>query len=101
LFPLGLPEEPAVFRAFVGLRDGSKSTGVEFVVELNGQVLARKMVLPGKWHDLEADLSPWRGQTVVLVLTTDSAGSYYFDWAHWGEPLLTAKPVPSPSPPPQ
>lgn len=91
LLPMGLPEESAVFRTKVGLRDGSKSTGVRFVVEVNGQTLADELVLPGAWHDLEVDLAHWRNRPIVLGLITDSAGSFYFDWAHWGQPRLEAK----------
>ncbi len=91
LLPMQLPPEPAVFRTGVGLRDGSKSTGVRFLVEVNGRQLASEMVVPGGWHDLEIDLTPWRDRSIVLSLITDSAGSYYFDWAHWGQPRLDTK----------
>ena len=91
LIPLALPIEPAVFRAKVGLRDGSKSTGVLFAVEANGKRIVEKLVQPGQWHDVVADLAAWRNGPVVLSLITDSAGSHYFDWAHWGEPRLELK----------
>lgn len=47
LLPMRLPSEPALFRTFVGLRDGSRSTGVRFVVEVNGRPLADQTVVPG------------------------------------------------------
>ncbi len=89
--PMTLPTRPAVLRASVGLRDGSQSTGVLFLVEVNGQEVARRRMLPGKREPLEADLSPWAGKPVVLSLVTDSAGPYNFDWAHWAEPKIEAK----------
>jgi len=87
-FPLALPEEPVEFRADVGLRDGSKSDGCLFIVEVTGQEVARKLVVPGKWHEVNADLAPWAGKTVVLSLVSDAVDTYYFDWACWGEPRL-------------
>ena len=92
LVPMVLPNEPAVFRAKIGLRDGSKSEGVLFIMEANGKRLVEELVLPGAWHDVEADLTTWRNQPVVLSLITDSLGSHYFDWAQWGEPRLEPKP---------
>jgi hypothetical protein len=86
--PVTLPTRPAVLRASVGIRDGSQSTGVLFLVQVNGQEVARRRMLPGKREPLEADLSPWAGKPVVLSLVTDSAGPYNFDWAHWTEPKI-------------
>jgi hypothetical protein len=86
--PMTLPDAPAEFRTFVGLRDGSTSQGVVFIVEVNGVELARKDVLPGAWHKLTCDLTLWSGKPVVLSLITDADGSYDCDWAHWGEPVL-------------
>jgi hypothetical protein len=91
LLPMRLPAESAVFRTSVGVRDGSRSTGVRFIVEANGRPLIEETILPGSWHDLQMDLSQWQGQPVVLTLITDSAGSHYFDWAHWGDPRLEAR----------
>lgn len=91
LMPMRLPPEAAVFRAKVGIRDGSKSTGVAFIIEVNGKPLAEERVVPGSWHDVELDLASWAGQPVVLSLITDSVGSFYFDWALWGEPRLELK----------
>ena len=88
LMPMQLPAQRIVFRAKLGLRDGSKSTGVRFILEINGRPLADEQVLPGRWHDLEVDLSDWKDQPIVLGMTTDSEGSFYFDWALWGEPRL-------------
>jgi tetratricopeptide (TPR) repeat protein len=43
-----------------------------------------------RWHDLELDLAPWAGRTVVLGLVTTSGpmGDDHYDWAGWGEPRI-------------
>lgn len=87
-FPLVLPPEARRFRASVGLRDGSLSRGCLFIVQVSGEEAARRSVMPGAWHDLEADLRPWAGKPVVLSLITDADGDHYYDWAVWGEPRV-------------
>jgi len=88
-YALTLPAAAARFRGFVGLQDGSTSTGVAFIVQANGTELARQSVRPGDpWREVTADLSPWSGKTVVLSLVTDSEGPFGSDWARWGEPRL-------------
>ena len=89
--PMTLPRAPAVFRSWIGVRDGSQSTGVRFLVEVNGQEVARRRMLPGKWESIEVDLSRWAGQPVVLGLVTDSDGPFSYDWAHWGEPRIEGR----------
>lgn len=84
-FPMTLPEVPGRFHAMVGLRDGGKSSGVIFSVEMNGKVLAALPVMPGAWHEISCDLSSWAGKVAVLSLITDSAGDFVCDWAQWGE----------------
>ena len=86
--PFELPAEPAILKTWIGIRDGSESTGVVFTIELNGRQIAQRRMLPGRWGQVEADLSSWKGQPIVLSLITDSDGPYSFDWAHWGEPRL-------------
>lgn len=87
-FPLRLPAEACRFRCAIGLRDGSKSAGCSFIVEANGQELARQSMLPGKWEALDVDLSAYAGKAVVLSLVTDAEKDFGFDWAIWGEPRL-------------
>jgi len=86
--PMCLPKTPGRFQAHVGLRDGSKSDGVVFRVEVNGRVLLRRDIRPGAWCEIEADLASWAGQPVVLSLVADSAGEYNCDWAAWGDPKI-------------
>ncbi|MEN6343726.1 MAG: DUF6259 domain-containing protein [Armatimonadia bacterium] len=94
-FPLQMPQRPALFRAEVGLREGSLSDGCLFVVEVSGKEVARKLIVPGQWETLEADLSPWAGKPVVLSVVTDSDKAYDFDWAMWGNPRLEPEPEPA------
>ena len=88
---LAIPDEPAEFHSYVGIRDGSKSEGVVFSLQVNGTEVARRFMLPGEWQELTADLSPWAGKTALVSLVTDSDGTYSFDWAVWGEPVIRAK----------
>jgi hypothetical protein len=92
--PITLPTSPAAaFRALVGKADGSDpGDGILYqvtVVQPDGtQVLAgTQTVTEHKWTPIEADLSRWAGQTIVLKLVSDvglqdnSSG----DWACWTE----------------
>ena len=91
LFPMTLGSDRVKIRAWVGVRDGSKSDGVVFRIEANGWEIARREMMPGGWEEIEADLGAWRGQPVVLGLVTDSDGSHYYDWAWWGEPVIGSR----------
>jgi hypothetical protein len=88
LYLLTLPAQPVHLRSFVGLRDGSRSEGVEVSIEVNGKSCTRQPIVPGDWHELDVDLSPWAGQPVALGLVTGSAGPFNYDWTAWGEPKL-------------
>jgi hypothetical protein len=88
MFPMALPAGPAKFRTWVGIRDGSRSDGVGFIVEVNGREVARRRMLPGRWEPLTADLAPWAGSPIALALVTDSEGPFTCDWAAWGEPTI-------------
>ncbi len=90
-YALRLADADQQFTARVGLRDGSKSSGVIFIVEVNGQEVARRTMLPGEWQPVSADLSRWRGQPVLLSLIADSDGPFDYDWAMWDDPRLTGR----------
>ncbi|MEW6355999.1 MAG: DUF6259 domain-containing protein [Planctomycetota bacterium] len=87
---LQLPDKKPITLSFaVGLRDGSQSDGVIFIVEANGKELYRqKVTSPDGWHPAEVDLSEYVGKTVLISLTVDADGSYVYDWATWAEPML-------------
>ncbi|MCC6727748.1 MAG: hypothetical protein IT208_00240 [Chthonomonadales bacterium] len=88
---LALPADPMRLVTAVGLRDGSKSTGAAFEVEVNGRRVLREAAKPGEgWKPVEVDLRPWAGRRVMLTLVTDSLGDYTFDWCVWAEPRLAA-----------
>jgi hypothetical protein len=89
--PMTLPGTAAVFHGFAGIRDRAKSTGVEFIVEVNGDMQIREKILPGTWKELQCDLALWAGKPIVLSLITDAAGDYICDWAEWGEPRIVAR----------
>jgi hypothetical protein len=88
LWTMTLPSQAAQFRAQVGVRDRSRSSGVLFLVEVNGKEVVQKKVLPGKWILVAVDLGPWAGQPIVLSLAVDSLGPFDCDWAAWGEPRI-------------
>ena len=60
-----LPAEAARFVTHVGLRDGSKSTGVRVSVDVNGNQQAAHMLRPGAWQLLEVDLARWAGNRAL------------------------------------
>jgi hypothetical protein len=83
--------DPLVFDKVAG-------DGVEFILELKdstGKItkLFSRYIDPKhnagerRWVDGEADLDPWRGQTVELLLTTTPGpkGDTSYDWAAWSD----------------
>lgn len=87
-FPMWLPERRARFSSTIGLRDGAVDGDVIFIVEVNGQEIARKRMLPGAGETMACDLGPWAGQPVIFSLVTDANGPNHYDWAHWGAPEI-------------
>ena len=86
---LQLLETPARLVTAIGIRDGSKSEGVGFEVQVNGAAVFSKSLKPGTgWVPVEVDLARWRGQPVLLTLVTDAEGGFNFDWAVWAEPQV-------------
>jgi len=81
---MAVPDGVRALRCLVGLRDGSKSSGVRFSVWLGGREVSSRTVLPGEgWQPLSADIAGLAGTEQVLELIADSAGDYTFDWACW------------------
>ncbi|NLH97899.1 MAG: hypothetical protein GX446_00210 [Chthonomonadales bacterium] len=92
-YHLQLPDVPLRLVTAIGIRDGSKSNGVGFRVEVNGKVMAAVDLLPGKgWIPMAVDLSGYRGREIVLTLVTDALRDFNFDWAVWAEPGLVPAP---------
>ena len=91
-FWIKLPAHPAILRTAIGIRDGSKSTGVGFSIEVNGRTMFQRSLRPGGgWTPVTVDLSPWQGDAILLTLSTDAQGDFSFDWAVWDVPQLTGK----------
>jgi hypothetical protein len=87
-----LPAQPTILRTAIGIRDGSKSTGVGFSIEVNGRTVSQQSLHPGGgWTPVTVDLSPWQGDAILLTLATDAQGDFSFDWAVWALPQLTGK----------
>lgn len=96
--PMTLPATPAAFRAVVGKVDGSDpGDGILYklvVIDSRKQetVAAQTTVTQHEWVPLQADLSPWAGQTIQLKLIADvglhddSSG----DWSCWAEMRVEA-----------
>jgi hypothetical protein len=91
-FWIKLPASPAVLQTAIGIRDGSKSTGVGFSIEVNGRTMFEQSLRPGGgWTPVTVDLSPWKSDAILLTLATDALGDFSFDWAVWALPQLVSK----------
>jgi len=90
-FLLKLPPAHSTTLEFAaGVRDGSRTTGVIFIVEANTKELYRIMLTkPDGWHPAKVDLRPFAGKTVLLSLVVDADGPYNFDWAIWAAPVIS------------
>ena len=102
LDPIDLPATPAAFRCEIGKADGSDpGDGILFqiaVVEASGKsrIVAQRQWIRHAWTPLEADLSPWAGQTIRLKLIADvgPGNNSSGDWACWAKPRIESlKPV--------
>lgn len=88
-YHLKLPDTPLALDTAIGIRDGSKSNGVGFRVEVNGKVLFSRDLKPGSgWLPAIVDLTAYAGKEIVLTLVTDALGDFNFDWSVWAEPRL-------------
>lgn len=95
-FEVEMPREPAVFRFFIGLRDGSTSEdGVVFRIEARAEGNEEELLFEKQWQKTEwseetADLSKFAGQRVILKLITDvgPGDNSHSDWACWGDPRI-------------
>jgi hypothetical protein len=89
---LKLPATAARLVTAIGIRDGAKSKGVGFAIEVNGRKVFDKTLQPDSgWVPVEISLAEWKNQPVVLTLLTDSLKDGQFAWAVWAEPRLVAE----------
>jgi hypothetical protein len=94
-FQAGLALDPATW-------DAPEGDGVRFLLEvqpagsapsvlLDRQVNPRAKSEERGWNDVLVDLSRYAGQRVTLVLRTDPAENFAFDWAGWGNPSVIVR----------
>ncbi len=91
------PDGPHVFNAYVGKADGSDlGDGILYKVcveEPDGKrtVVAEETVRTHEWRAVRADLRPWVGKDVRLVLITDCGpkDNTCGDWGIWGDCRMT------------
>ncbi|MDD4025734.1 MAG: hypothetical protein PHN85_07410 [Kiritimatiellae bacterium] len=92
-YRLDLPERPLRLRGYVGKRDGSAAgDGITFKVLVENAdgkraEVAQAHVAVHEWREFSADLTPWAGQPVNLLLVTDTGdkNDSSGDWGAWGD----------------
>jgi hypothetical protein len=86
---LKLPATTARLVTAVGVRDGAKSKGVGFAIEVNGHKVFEKLVhVDAGWLPVDVSLAEWKNQPVVITFLTDSLKEGQFAWAAWAEPRI-------------
>src|ERR1019366_10627229 len=74
---LKLPATAARLVTAIGIRDGAKSKGVGFAIEVNGRKVFDKTLQPASgWVPVEINLAQWKNQPVVLTLLRICFGTY-------------------------
>ncbi len=84
-----LPDSPSALNLRAGIADESASAGLGFEVRVNGETTWSYRSKDPHWEAASADLSRWKGKTVLLQLVTDSLGSNDGDQAFWSDLVLT------------
>jgi hypothetical protein len=89
---LKLPATTTRLVTAVGIRDGAKSKGVGFAIEVNGRKMFEKTIQPDAgWVPVEVSLAEWKNQPVVITFLTDSLKEGQFAWAAWAEPRIESE----------
>ncbi|MDX2267558.1 MAG: DUF6259 domain-containing protein [Bryobacter sp.] len=85
-----VPEEATALDVEYGLTDPELNfgaaldyTGLEFSVQINGDVVFAESVKTAGWRGRLVDLTPYRGKPILIQLKTDSEKLSLFDWARW------------------
>ena len=96
-----LADGTAVFRSWVGKKDGSTpGDGIVFQVavltpDANGKekIIAEQLVDGHFWRPIEADLTPYIGQRIRLRLISDVGpkNNSIADQSHWGTPRIEGR----------
>ena len=92
-------DDAAMFRAVVGKNDGSDlGDGIWFYVYVKDAAgketkVGEQRVNEHVWKPIEANLAPWKGQTILLKLVSDvgPADNSTGDWSCWAEMRLESK----------
>ena len=80
----------ARFQALVSRLDAAGREGPPAVV-LDRVINPRARTEHRRWVPVEADLSPWGGSTIRLVLRTLPGDDLNFDWAGWANPVVAVR----------
>ncbi len=88
-FVFTLPESPSTLSYSMGLA-GEHSKGVLFEIRLNGQTHVNFLKDTFDWTDGSISLDEFAGEPVLLEFVTDPGDSSDYDWAHWGDLIITA-----------
>ena len=86
-----IPADASQLSLSVGLTDPPPPivsipyTGVDFSILINGQQIWEQLVQVQGWNDQTVDLTPYRGQDVLITLQADSDGSGTWDWGNWAD----------------
>jgi hypothetical protein len=91
---LKLPARAARLVTAIGIRDGAKSKGVGFAIEVNGRKVFDKTLQPASgWVPVAVSLAEWKNQPLVLTFMTESLNDDgQFAWAVWAEPRVVPQP---------
>ena len=74
------------------IRDGEKSDGAAFVVEIDGDPISREEVSnDGTFKKHSFDLAQYGGRTVALTLRTEVNGTPAFDHVFFGSPKILSE----------
>ena len=99
-FQSSLAMEPRMWAAEVG--DGVRYLVTVAPLDRQGRPGAPETVLDTtlnpraqkdhrRWVPAEADLSRWAGRVVRVTLTTEHLADLAYDWAGWGQPVVTVR----------
>jgi hypothetical protein len=61
------------------------------VLVLDRSINPRARAEHRRWVPVEADLSPWGGQTIRLTLGTTPGDELSYDWAGWANPVVVVR----------
>lgn len=48
------------------------------------------VILDRKWHEYQLDLSTYQMKTVDIIFSTNSRNDSTYDWAWWGDPIISS-----------